>query len=158
MFLLFAVFYFAVVTTVRIATASVTLILFKTKAYIASVPIFSAVLCTSLLYFLLYFSLDPHLLAPLLTQQHLLVLTLQRNVTGFSTIQIYVNYQREPELNKIQCLIVRSDSFRDYLNIPLSNVIFDRLISLKRFSYYMQFYRMISNWQWFEEQIIIFSH
>jgi hypothetical protein len=157
MFLFDAEFYFACIFTACKATTSITLILFETEACIASVAISSAVVCISLLYLLLYFSLDLHFLTPL-TQQHLLVLTLQRNVTGFSTIQNYVNYQREPELNKIQCLIVRSDSFRDYLNIPLSNVIFDRLVSLEGFSYYMQFYRMISNWQWFEEQIIIFSH
>src|SRR4029453_11762454 len=148
MFLFDAEFYFACIFTACKATTSVTLILFETEACIAFVAISSAVVCISLLYFLLYFSLD-RLLVPLLTQQHLLVLTLQRNVSGFSTIQIDVNYYREPELIKIQCLIVRSDSFRDYLNIPLSNVIFDRLVSLKRFSYYMQFYRMISNWQWF---------
>jgi len=135
MFLFDAEFYFACIFTACKATTSVTLILFNTEACIASVAISSAVVCTSLLYFLLYFSLDLHLLTPL-TQQHLLVLTLQRNVTGFFTIQNYVNYQREPELNKIQCLIVRSDSFRDYLNIPLSNVIFDRLVSLEGFSYY----------------------
>jgi hypothetical protein len=106
MFLFYAEYYFACIFTACKATAFVTLILFKTEACIASVAISSAVICTSLLYFLLYFSFDLHLLAPL-TQQHLLVLTLQRNVTGFSTIQIYVNYQREPELNKIQCLILR---------------------------------------------------
>jgi hypothetical protein len=156
MFLFDVEFYFPCIFTACKATTSVILILFETEACIASVAISSAVVCISLLYFLLYFFLD-HLLVPL-TQQHLLVLTLQRNVTGFSTIQIYVNYQREPELNKIQCLIIRSDSFRDYLNIPFSSDIFDRLVSLKGFSYYMQFYRMISDWQWFEEQIIIFSH
>ena len=88
-------FYFACIFTACKATTSVILILFETEACIASVAISSAVVSISLLYFLLYFFLD-HLLVPL-TQQHLLVLTLQRNVTGFSTIQIYVNYQRESE-------------------------------------------------------------
>src|SRR5215212_7262354 len=95
MFLFDAEFYFACIFTACKATTSVTLILLKTGACITSVAISSAVVCISLLYFLLYFFLD-HLLVPL-TQQHLLVLTHHRNVTGFSTIQIYVNYRRERE-------------------------------------------------------------